>query len=195
MFHIRMRSRRQGMTLIEVMTTLTILAIISVGVSGLYIQAIKMYQRGSRESTSRDKAALALEYMIPEIREAHNVDYPGPSLIVFTLPLKDNDGHYVIDPTTKNLVSGTQVAFFQADVNGNYDDVDGRYIWKYERDNPDGEWQRKNMLMDCVEDLTFTYAPSIDMLELVRTTITIGQGEHPGYYNRTEVADVWIRNH
>jgi len=49
--------------------------------------------------------------------------------------------------------------------------------------------------MDDVEDLSFTYAPSVTMLELVQVAITVGQGEDPGYFNRTEVAEVWIRNH
>jgi prepilin-type N-terminal cleavage/methylation domain-containing protein len=183
------------MTLIEVMMTMTILAIISVGVSGLYIQAIKMYKRGQREATSRDKAALALAKMMPDIREAFNVDYPGPSLIVITMPAKDNQGHYVVDPITKTLVAGIQIAFYQSDANGTYDDVDGRYIWRCERPHPGVAWTSKGVVMDGVEDLTFTYAPSIVLLELVRATVTVGQGEHPGYYNRTEVAEVWIRNH
>jgi prepilin-type N-terminal cleavage/methylation domain-containing protein len=195
MNRLRITGSHRGMTLIEVMTTLTILAIISVGVSGLYIQAIKLYKRGERESTSRDKAALALEKMMPEIREAYNVDYPGPSLIVFTLPQKDNEGHYLVDPATKTLVAGPQVAFFQSDANGSYDDTNGRYIWRSQRPDPDHAWESKGAVMDCVEDLTFTYAPSLLMLELVRATITIGQGEYPGYYNRTEVGEVWIRNH
>lgn len=192
---IRMSGRRQGMTLIEVMTTMTILAIISVGVSGLYIQAIKMYQRGQRESTSRDKAALALQKMMPEIREAFNVDYPGPSLIVITMPAKDNQGHYVVDPDTKTLVPGMQVAFYQSNADGTYDDVDGQYIWRCERPDPGAAWTNGGVVIDAVEDLTFTYAPSILLLELVRATVTVGQGTYPGYYNRTEVAEVWIRNH
>lgn len=191
----RMPSRRRGMTLIEVMMTMTILAIISVGVSGLYIQAIKLYERGQREATSRDKAALALQKMMPEIREAFNVDYPGPSLIVITLPETDDEGHYVVDPDTKTLRAGNQVAFYQSNADGSYDDVDGRYIWRCERSNPSLAWQSKGPVMDAVEDLTFTYAPSLLMLELVRATITVGQGTYPGYYNRTEVAEVWIRNH
>ncbi len=192
---LRIAGTRRGMTLIEVMTTLIILAIVSVGVSGLYIQAVKLYKRGERESTSRDKAALALERMMPEIREAYNVDYPGPSMIVFTLPKMDAEGHYVVDPITRTLRPGCQVAFYQSDDDGTYNDTDGLYIWRKNRPNPGSEWGSGTPVMDSVEDLTFTYAPSILLLELVRATITVGQGEYPGYYNRTEVAEVWIRNH
>ncbi len=187
-------SRRQGMTLIEVLTTVSVLAILSVGISGLYIQALKMYQRGQRETTSRDKAALALERIIPEIREAFNVDYPGPGLIMLTVPAKDTDGDYRVDPATKTLVSGGEVAIYQSDQTGAFS-VDGHYIWRATRPDASATWIRTGVLMDDVEDLSFTYAPSVDQLELVQVAITVGQGQAPGYFNRTEVAEVWIRNH
>jgi prepilin-type N-terminal cleavage/methylation domain-containing protein len=59
---------RSGLTLIEVLTSMTILSIISVGVSMLYIQAIRMYKRGSEEATAHSKAVLAMERVLPEIR-------------------------------------------------------------------------------------------------------------------------------
>jgi prepilin-type N-terminal cleavage/methylation domain-containing protein len=190
----RTASSHRGVTLIEAMTTLTVLGILSVGVSGLYIQAIKMYKRGQRESTARDKAALALERMMPEIREAYNVDYPGPGMIVFTLPEKDTNGRYKIDPTTKALIPGPQVVIYESGPNGTYD-PDGHYIWRKWRPDDMSGWNAGKSLMDSVEDLSFTYAPSVELLELVRATVTVGQGTYPGYYNRTEIAEVWIRNH
>jgi len=188
------RNRRRGFTLVEALTTATVLGILSVGVSSLYIASLRMYTRGQRESTSRDKASLALERMMPELREAYNVDYPGPSLIVFTMPEKGIDGRYAIDPDTKALMTGKQVTFYQADSSGAIG-TSGRYIWRAERAAGTSTWTKRTLIMDGVEDLSFTYAPSIDMLELVQAAITVGQGENPGYFNRTEIAEVWIRNH
>jgi hypothetical protein len=182
------------MTLIEVLTTISVLTILSVGISGLYVQALKMYQRGQRETTSRDKAALALERIIPEIREAFNVDYPGPGLIMFTVPAKDADGNYQVNPTTKTLVSGSEVAIYQSDETGTFNAA-GHHIWRATRPDDTAVWTKTGVLMDDVEDLSFTYAPSVDQLELVQVAITVGQGLAPGYFNRTEVAEVWIRNH
>jgi hypothetical protein len=170
------------------------LGIVSLGVTGLYTSSLKMYMRGQREATSRDKASLALERMMPEIQEAYNVDYPGPSLIVIILPQRGSDGRYTLDPSTKALVSGKRVAFYQADQTGVIGTT-GRYIWRAEQPSSSSTWTSKNVIMDDVEDLSFTYAPSITMLELVQAAITVGQGEDPGYFNRTEVAEVWIRNH
>jgi len=191
---VRTARGHEGVTLIEILTALTVLAVLSMGVSMMYIQALKMYQQGQRESTARDKAALALERVIPEIREAFNVDYPGPGLIIFTSPAKDTDGSYRVDPTTGTLVSGPQIAIYQSDQTGGFY-LQGRHIWRAQRPNTSAEWTKTGVLMDDVQDLTFTYAPSVDQLELVQVAITIGQGQAPGYYNRTEVAEVWIRNH
>jgi prepilin-type N-terminal cleavage/methylation domain-containing protein len=191
---IRHRNRRRGFTLVEALTTATVLGILSVGVSALYMASLRLYTRGQRESTSRDKASLALERMMSELREAYNVDYPGPSLIVFTMPQKGIDGRYVLDPLSKTLLTGKQVMFYQAGANGAMGTT-GRYIWRAERAAGTSTWTKRTLIMDDVEDLSFTYAPSIDMLELVQVAITVGQGEDPGYFNRTEVAEVWIRNH
>jgi hypothetical protein len=185
---------RGGFTLFEALLTAALLSIISLGITQLYTASLKMYMRGQREATSRDKAALALERMMPEIQEAYNVDYPGPSLIVLTLPMRGADGRYSIDPTTKALLSGKEVTFYQADQTGVIGTT-GHYIWRAERPTSSSTWTSKKVIMDDVEDLSFTYAPSVTMLELVQAAITVGQGEDPGYFNRTEVAEVWIRNH
>jgi len=194
MLALRLAPRRQGLTLIEVLTSISVLAILSVGVSMLYIQALKMYQRGQCESTARDKAALALEKIIPEIREAFNVDYPGPGLIMFTMPAKNTDGSYVVSATTKTLVAGAQVAIYQSDQTAALN-VAGHYIWRATRPDSSAAWTPTGTLMDDIEDLTFTYSPSTTQLELVQVAITVGEGQSPGYFNRTEVAEVWIRNH
>jgi len=189
-----LRHRHTGFTLIEALTAATVLGILSVGVSLLYVESLRMFTRGQRESTSRDKASLALELIMPEIREAYNVDYPGPRLIIFTLPQRGPDGKFVVDPVTKALSNGKQVAIYQSDATGSMY-VDGRYVWRAERPYGAVTWTTKKVLMNDVEDLSFTYSPSADLLELVQVAVTVGQGTYPGYFNRTEVAEVWIRNH
>ncbi len=187
-------STRGGLTLIEVLTSMTILGIVSIGVSMLYIQAIRMYKRGSEEATAHSKAVLAMERILPEIREAFNVDFPGPDRLIFTLPQRGASGHYQIDAATRSPVSGPQVAIYTSDTSADMTTA-GRYIWRAERPTPAAEWQDHRVMMDDVEDLSFSYAPSTDRLEVVEISITIGKPAEPGYFNRTEVAEVAIRNH
>jgi prepilin-type N-terminal cleavage/methylation domain-containing protein len=193
--HTRPRTLgRRGLTLIEVLTSLTILGILSVGVSMLYMQAIQMYARGTEEATAHSKAVLAMERIVPEVREAFNVDFPGPDSLIFTLPERGVNGHYRIDAATRSLISGPQVAIYCSDVTGDMAQ-NGRYIWRAHRPSPAGEWQPSGVIVDDVEDLSFAYAPSSDRLEVVEISITIGKPAEPGYFNRTEVVEVAIRNH
>jgi hypothetical protein len=89
---------------------------------------------------------------------------------------------------------GPQVAIYTSDHTGDME-TSGRYIWHAQRPSPADEWQDHQVLMDDVEDLSFAYAPSTDRLEVVEVSITIGKPAEPGYFNRTEVAEVAIRNH
>jgi len=217
---------RGGQTLQEVLLSMTLLSILSVGTSMLYVQSVRMYKRGTLEATSRDRACLALEYMLPEIRAAYNVDYPGPSSIVLTTVARNADGSYQMDPTSKQIVSGKEVIFYLSDAQGSIvtfelppppvdpeeEDPDppdpdadpeygycgasgGHYVWRAERASDGVPWTSFKLLAGNVEDMAFAYAPSEDALELVQIAVTIGQGEAPGYYNRTEIASVRVSNH
>jgi prepilin-type N-terminal cleavage/methylation domain-containing protein len=186
--------RRAGITLVEVLVSITVLSILSAGVSLLYIQALQMYRRGTREATARDKAALALERIAPEIREAANVDYPGPEMLVVTVPQRSANGHYAIDPATRSPMLGGQVAIYRSDASGAMG-ANGRYVWKAKRSSPEAAWMPTSIVTDDVVDLSFTYAPSMNALELVKVTLTIGDNVGPGYFNRTETVEVALLNH
>lgn len=190
----RLRRRDRGFTLIEALTTATVLGILSTGVMMMYTASLRMYTQGQREATSRDKASIALERMLPEIREAYNVDYPGPNLIIFTLPKIGSDGHYTINTATGALEIGKQVVIYQGGPDGDFWSK-RRYVWRMERASSSTTWTNCKLIMDDVDDLSFTYAPSVDMLELVQVAITVGQGVYPSYFDRTEVGEVFLRNH
>jgi len=163
-------------------------------VSALWLQAVGMYGRGMREATAHDKATLALERIVPEVREAYNVDYPGPDLLVFTVPARGADRHYLIDPATRALVPGGQVAIYQSDATGRFDSHGG-YIWRAQRPSPTAPWQRTGVVMGEVADLSLTYAPSVARLDAIRIAVTVGEAPQPGYCNQTAVTEVQVRNH
>jgi len=216
---------RKGQTLWEVLLAMTLFSILAMGTSLLYVQALRMHKRGSREATSRDKASLALEHILPDLRDAFNVEYPGPSSIVFTEVAKDANGGYVVDTADRSLVSGHEVIIYRSNAQGTieefvlppppvdpeeedpdppdpdaepelgYRGVPGSYIWRAERPADGGAWSTPKLITDGVEDLTFAYSPTEEALELVCVAVTVGQGKAPGYFNRTEVAAVKVRNH
>jgi len=207
---------RQGHTLIEALMAMTVLAVLSVGTSLLYVQSLRMYKRGNRESTNRDKAALALEHIRPLIQDAFNVEYAGSDVLVLTLPERDEKGLWVIDEDDVALVSGREVVVYLSDAEGSIEEfllpleddeeegeedsgyrgvAGGRCVWVAERSSDTEAWGSPRMLIDGVENLTFTSAPDDELLDLVWVAITVGSDDVPGYFNRTEMTAVKMDNH
>jgi hypothetical protein len=100
------------------MLAMAILAVLSIGTSLLYLQALRMHQRGSLDTTCRDQGALTLERIMPTVRDAYEIQYRGPDSLMLTLVSRDSSGNYVIDPTTKKLVPGNEVLFYRSDGQG-----------------------------------------------------------------------------
>jgi prepilin-type N-terminal cleavage/methylation domain-containing protein len=213
---------RSGQTLLEVLLSLVLLAIISMGTSLLYVQALRMYKRGGREATSRDKAALALEHILPELQDAYNVEYPGPEAIILTRVARSANGTYVVDPVTRSLLPGGEVIFYVSDRTATleqftlppppvdpaeeepdpdvepdiaYRGVPGTYLWRAERASSGVPWGNCKLICEGVESAVFASAPGEDALDLVSVAITVGEGQGPGYFNRTEMGAVKVRNH
>ena len=187
------RPPRRGVTLAEALLAMFILSVLSIGVCGLYVESLKMYNEGVYRSSAQQRAAFATQLMLAEIQEATNVDYPGPFVIVFTMPLRQ-DGLIVLDPDTYTVMPGYQVAYYLSDQTGYYY-REGPYIWRAQRALGSTEWQDKRLVVDEVGNLSFTYAPTLEMPELVRASVTVNAQGRPGYFNRTEVGEVWLRNH
>ncbi len=100
----------------------------------------------------------------------------------------------MIDPITYTIQPGLEVAFYLSDRTGYYY-REGPFIWRAERPIGQQDWSAKRLIVDEVGDLTFTYAPTIEMPELVRASVTVNAAGSPGFFNRTEVGEVWLRNH
>jgi len=191
--HPHCRPPRRGVTIAEALVAMFVLALLSIGVCGLYVESLKMYNEGVHRTSAQQRASFAVQLMLSEIQEATNVDYPGPWVIVFTMPEKQ-DGLVVVDPETYTVVPGYQVAYYLSDSSGYYY-REGPYIWRAQRPLGTEEWQEKRLVIEEVGGLTFTYAPTIEMPELVRASVTVNAEGEPGYFNRTEVGEVWLRNH
>jgi Tfp pilus assembly protein PilW len=188
------RQARGGLTLVEAMIAVGILLLITAGCGSLYIMSLKMYQQGVSLTMAHERAQVAMQLMRATVREAMNVDYPGPNAVIVTVPAKDANGNNLIDTATKSLVPGEQVAFYYADDSG-FPQADGVTLWRAFRPAGTTEWQRIECLAERVESLDFEYAPSIEMLELVKMTLTVQGKEGPNVHSQTLVEQVLIRNH
>ncbi len=188
------RRRKRGFTLTELMVSLVVLGLVGSIVMALLVQAVKMYKKGFAEKTASDRAALALQVMLPEIREAINVDYPGPSRIEFTLPRKDNDGSNYVNPTTYSLEAGLQVCYYLSDATGGLETPDGPLLWRATKQPAETYFHPERVIAPGIDHLTITYAPSVDLLELVKVEVGVRAAAHPGSANRVIIGEVAMRN-
>ncbi|MFQ5809014.1 MAG: PilW family protein [Armatimonadota bacterium] len=190
----RRRHARGGVTLIEAMIAVGIILLITAAGGSLYIMSLKMYQQGVSLTMAHERAQVAIQLMRSTIRESMNVDYPGPHAVIVTVPAKDANGYNVVNPVTKSLVPGEQVAFYYADDSG-FPQANGTTLWRASRPAGTASWQRIEQLTADVESLNFEYSPSLDMLELVKLELTVQAREGPNVHSQTLVEQVLIRNH
>jgi len=179
---------------VEAMIAVSIVLLITAAGGSLYIMSLKMYQQGVSLTMAHERAQVAIQLMRSSIREAMNVDYPGPNAVIITVPAKDSYGHNVIDSVTKSLVPGQQLAFYYANDSG-FPQANGATLWRATRPAGTTEWQRIECLAQNVDSLGFEYAPSLDMLETVKMQLTVRAKEGPTEHTQTLVEQVLIRNH
>ena len=190
----RIAKQRRGVTLVEAMIAMGIMLVMMAAGATLYIAALNMYQQGTSLTMAHERGSLAMQRMTNDIREAINVDYPGPHAIMITMPAKDANGYNVVNTTTKTLVPGYQEAFYYANDSG-YPMANGTTLWKAVRPAGATDWERIEQLSPGVVALNFTYAPSIEFLELVKLELTIEAKEGPKTYRQSLVEEVYLRNH
>jgi Tfp pilus assembly protein PilW len=188
------RHTRGGVTLVEAMIAVSIMLLITGACGSLYIMCLKMYQQGVSLTMAHERAQVAMQLMRSSIREAMNVDYPGPNAVIVTVPAKDANGHNMIDPATGSLVAGEQVSFYYASDSG-MPLANGTTLWRATRPAGTETWQRIECLAENVDSLNFEYSPSLDMLELVKLELTVRAKEGPNEHIQTLVEQVLIRNH
>jgi hypothetical protein len=186
--------RPTGVTLIEAMIAVGITMLIAGAGMVLCLACLRMYQEGTSLTMAHERGSLAMQLMTREIREAMNVDYPGPHAITITMPLRDVNGHYVVDPATKSLIPDEQVAFYYASDSG-MPLADGTSLWKATRHVGAPDWERIEQICSGVVYLDFEYAPSLDLLELVRLDLRVRAQEGPKVYEQEVMEQVFIRNH
>jgi prepilin-type N-terminal cleavage/methylation domain-containing protein len=185
---------RRAFTLMELLVSLLVLAVMGGLVMALMLQALKTYHQGFAENTANDRAALALQVMLPQIREAVNIDFPGPQRIEFTLPSKGNDGRNYVNPATQALEPGLQVCYYISDGTGSMSVTDGRLLWRATKQFTETDFQPERVLAGMIDHLLITYAPSVDLLELVKVELTVGTTAGRGWHDRTIIGEVAMRN-
>lgn len=77
------RSRDRGFTLVEMMITLALVALVTVGVFRLFNSTNQTYRRGTESIDGQQNARAALNWLAKELRSAKGFTQIGPSTVTF----------------------------------------------------------------------------------------------------------------
>lgn len=105
-----MRTYRQpGLTLIEALVSISVIAIVLFSVLAITFQSSAVYQRTAARQKSQAAQVLALKRIAAELREAKSVSVSSTSTaMLITLPQKDSTTHMV------TILSGTSGPYVPA---------------------------------------------------------------------------------
>jgi len=128
--HNRKKSPRPGMTLIELLVAMTILAALMFGVSMIYFSCLKVYLRTAWKLPPYDEATMAVQEMTRQMRDAMLIDSFGADWLVVVIPRKDaNHDNVLIDAGgSLSLTPGNQLAFYLSDDTGSLT-ASGNNLW------------------------------------------------------------------
>lgn len=90
---MRILKHNLGMTAIEVMLSMFILALLSIGMLSMVLQGLRCWSKGAGNEAAGSSVTIALQRLAYEIRDARSATVTGSQLVV-TFPL------VLTDPTT-----------------------------------------------------------------------------------------------
>ncbi|HDS02104.1 MAG TPA: type II secretion system protein [Firmicutes bacterium] len=100
---MRIQTIKRGMTLIEMIVTLTLFGVTSLGVITAYITASKQTERAMLKSETVTVARIVTDTLLKDIQRAKNVSWADPVLTVTLY----ND--IVVTYTTENTAKGKRI--------------------------------------------------------------------------------------
>jgi hypothetical protein len=115
-----MRSRT-GMSLIELLVCMVMLAGLMFAISMIYFSCLKVNQRAAWKLPPYDEATLSVEDMTRRLREAMLVYDYGNNWLIVEMPLKDSnhDNVLILDENDQlSLTVGDKYCFYLSNANG-----------------------------------------------------------------------------
>jgi prepilin-type N-terminal cleavage/methylation domain-containing protein len=125
---MRLRRRTRGSTLMEVMAVVSILGMLAVVISTVWIGVLTSYDDVTTQTYTNTDAATVIQRMVTDVREANNVQTldSNTHLKIF-YPVQDANGDY--DRHTQDPVH--TVEYYRSDSNGATNGA-GNYLWRKE---------------------------------------------------------------
>jgi len=180
--------RPRGVTLVELLMGMVIMAIIGAVISSIFFASMKVWRRCSAHSQAEPPATMSINRISRELRNAYLVDNMGDDTITFTQPLTDAGGVNVLPLQPK-----TRISYYLSDDSGT-EGAAGSSLWRKRVDVPTGQTQRRP-LADNVLSMDFSYdATGTRVLKIYALSITVQGREGQEVYHSQFGTHVAFRN-
>jgi hypothetical protein len=194
--------------LAELMVVMVAFVVITAAIFGLYLQCLRIWYRSDAEATAEQRAAWAVDQMSWDLRSALRVDEALPTRLTFTMPLQDanHDNVITIVDDVPRLSNGDMIMFYLSDESGSLT-TEGNCLWKAVKPvGADSFQPRKKIAEDIYPELNptdpgtgeplpmFVYWPDALHTKGVQMAVTAQVKGGPHTYQRTEIAEAYLRN-
>jgi len=205
--YLRKRSSR-GLTLIELLISISILGGLMFSLSMIYFSCLKVYLRSAWKLPPYDEATMSVQEMSRHLKEAMLIESYGPQWLIVAIPRKDANGDNVLvsDGEHFSLVAGRRLAFYISDETGSFD-AEGDCLWMaIQEEGAEGFTPRKLVGENIHPELNptdpdtglvrpmFTYWPDETRLWGVEMWVTSTSTVHGEQQTQTAHSETYLRN-
>ncbi len=168
--NISNKTKKNGLTLIELIVTITILGILSITFSNIYIESLKTFETESAQSILQTDSQTAIDRIINETKGAQKVESSystyttGETVMVLAIPAIDEDQAIIYNGSV--VVSDYIIYYLQS----------GSIHRKIYADDESVRYSQNEedyVFATGVEDLTFEYSPAPPQTTEVTVTLTL----------------------
>lgn len=194
--------RDQGVTLIELIIASSLTALVATAVCGVYVYALRLYERGQAANSAYVAATLGVDRMARLVENAVDAHASSYGRLTIWLPMdQDSDGHHLpcwVGNSSLRYRPGDQITFYLSDTTGNAQLWHGNILWRSVNGQPDPSWSLlpggTQGRVAPVTELLFwiaTFDTRKRVCIAVRTEQTYGNKVYPLTISRY----VYLRNH
>ncbi len=199
--------KRHGVTLIEILVTLTVVSMVLASVLGVFQAIMRQWNGQVSRSRATQDANLAMDLMVKEIGVSLKYkDFATDGKTdYFELPAdKDAQGNYTRVLTAGQFIyrGGVKYRFYLSDTTGSAS-ASGNILWRAVRGSsqtytPDSKWSLlpgSNPARGRIENVSNLSFVNIGSDYLVRVKLTVTAREGKKTFSHTVQRDVYCQNH
>lgn len=158
---------KKGYTLIELVISMAILAVIMAAVATILVTSLKNYRTESQKSTFQKELNFVIDNMCKDIKEAaeapenYNPYTLSPTVLILAIPATDSSNNFIY---TGDVLEKDVVVYY----------LSGQELKRKVIANALGTRESSdNTILANVSDLVFTYSPGITNAGQIKAHVTV----------------------